>query len=118
MSFPVRDGANSVVIHVKNDFGLTLTNELPRLGSMSRGLRVISSSWNAGRDRLTVEVSGVPGLNYELGVWNPEQVSSVEGAVLTQQGKLHVEIPGDKTPADKRNDYAHHVVVIHFSKEP
>jgi hypothetical protein len=116
MSFPVRDGANSVVIHVKNDFGLTLTNELPRLGSMSQGLRVISSSWNASRDRLTVEVSGIPGQAYELGVWNADQVGSVEGAVLTKQGKLLVEIPGGKTPADKRNDYVHRVVVIHFSK--
>jgi hypothetical protein len=116
MRFPVHGGANSVVIHMKNDFGLTLANELPPLGSTSRGLRVISSSWSSSRDRLTLEVSGVPGRDYELGIWNPEQVGSVEGAVLTKQGKLHVEIPDGKTPADKRNGYVHRVVVIHFRK--
>jgi glycogen debranching enzyme len=111
MRFPVHGGANSVVIRIKDDFGLTLTNELPSLGSTSRGLRVISNSWNVARDRLTVEVSGVPGMDYELGVWNPEQIGSVEGADLTKQGKIHIEIP-----AAKNADYTHHVVVIHFRK--
>jgi glycogen debranching enzyme len=111
MRFAVHGGANSVVIRIKDDFGLTLTNELPALGSTSRGLRVISNSWNSTRDRLTVEVSGVPGMDYELGVWNPEQIASVEGADLTKQGKIHIEIP-----AAKNADYTHHVVVIHFRK--
>jgi hypothetical protein len=78
---------------------------------MSRGLRVISSSWNPAGDRLTVEVSGVPGLIYELSIWNPEQVGSVEGAILTKQGKLRIEIP-----AGKSTDYTHRVVVIRFGK--
>jgi glycogen debranching enzyme len=116
MRFPIQGGANNVVIRVKNDFGLTLTNELPALGSTSRGLRVISSSWNSSRDRLTIEVSGVPSVDYELGVWNPEEVGSVEGATLTKQGKLRIAIPEDKTPADKSNNYAQRVVVIHFGK--
>jgi hypothetical protein len=111
MRFPVRAGANTVVIRVKNDFGLALANEVPALGSTSRGLRVISNSWNSARDRLTVEVSGVPGMEYELGVWNPEQISSVEGAILTKQGKIRIEIP-----AAKGEDYSHHTVIIHFGE--
>jgi glycogen debranching enzyme len=111
MRFPVHGGANSVVIRIKDDFGLALTNELPALGSTSRGLRMISNSWNAAHDRLTVEVSGIPGMDYELGVWNPGQIGSVEGADLTKQGKIHIEIP-----AAKNADYTHHVVVIHFRK--
>jgi glycogen debranching enzyme len=111
MRFPVHGEANNVVIRTKNDFGLTLMNELPPLGSMSRGLRIISSSWNPARDQLRLEVSGVPGRDYELAVWNPEQVGSVEGAILTKQGKLRIEIP-----AGKNADYAHRVVVIHFGK--
>jgi glycogen debranching enzyme len=111
MRFPVHGGANTVVIRMKDDFGLTLANELPVLGSTSRGLRVISNSWNSTRDQLTVEVSGVPGVDYELGVWNPEQIASVEGAVLTKQGKIHIQIP-----AGKGTDYTHHAVVIHLVK--
>ena len=109
--FPVHDGSNTVVIRVKNDFGLTLSNHLPALGSPSSGLRVISNSWNSARDQLTVEVSGVPGMDYELGVWNPGQISSVEGAVLTKQGNIRI-----KMPARKDGDYLHHTVVLHFRK--
>lgn len=112
MRFPIRGGANSVVIRVQNDFGLTLANELPGLGSTSRGLRVISNSWNPARDQLMVEVSGAAGMNYELGVWNPEQIRSVDGAVLTKQGKIRIDIP-----LDKGTEYAHQTVVIHFGKE-
>jgi glycogen debranching enzyme len=111
MRFRISGGPNSVVIRVKNDFGLALANELPPLGSTSRGLRVISNLWNSARNQLTVEVSGVPGMDYELGVWNPEQISSVEGAVLTKQGKLRIEIP-----MEKGKDYLHRTMVIHFGK--
>jgi hypothetical protein len=114
MRFPIHDGANSVVIRTKNDFGLTLTNELPPLGSTSRGLRIISSLWSSARDQLTLEVSGVPGRDYELGVWNPEQVGAVDGAILTKQGKLRITIPATPIPADKNTGHTHRVVVIHF----
>ena len=76
-----------------------------------RGLRVIASSWNSERSQLVVDVSGVPGMDYELGVWNPAQIASVEGAVLTKQGKIRIEMP----PA-KSADYSHHKVIIHFGK--
>jgi len=107
--FPVYGATNSVVIRLKNEFGLTMTNQLPALGSTSSGLRVISESWNSVRDRLTVEVSGVPGREYELGVWNPGQISFVEGAVLTKQGRIRIEMP-----VEKDTDYRRHTVVLHF----
>ncbi len=96
MRFQVHGGPNSVVIRVKNDFGLTLSNQLPPLGSTSRGLRVLSNSWNAARNQFTVEVSGVPGMEYELGVWNPGQISSVDGAALTKQGNIRIEMPAEE----------------------
>jgi glycogen debranching enzyme len=115
MRFQVHGGPNSVVIRVKNDFGLTLSNQLPVLGSTSRGLRLLSNSWNSPRNQLSVEVSGVPGMEYELGVWNPGQISSVEGAVLTKQGNIRIEMPAGKDN-DKGGEYAHHTAVIHFGK--
>ena len=111
MRFLLNGRTNSLVIRVKNDFGLLLANELPVLGSTSRGLRAISQTWNAARDQLTLEVSGVPGMEYELGVWNPEQIGSVEGATLTKRGKLSVQIAGERS-----QEYSHHTVVIHFAK--
>ncbi len=112
MHFPIYGGRSTVVLRVKNDFGLTLVSELPALGSVSGGLRVISNSWNSGRDQLTLEVSGAAGMNYELGVWNSEQINSVDGAVMTKQGKIRIELP-----AEKVRDYLHRTIVIHFGKE-
>jgi glycogen debranching enzyme len=109
--FPAYDGSTIVVIRTRNDFGIVLANQLPALGSSSQGLRVISNSWNSERTQLTMEVSGVSGMGYELDVWNPEQVMTVEGAVLTPQGRLRIEMPKANVAG-----YSHHKVVIHFRK--
>ncbi|MFZ1139720.1 MAG: hypothetical protein WAN76_11100 [Candidatus Sulfotelmatobacter sp.] len=107
--FPVYGGPNNLVIRVKNDFGLSLSNELPALGSESRGLRVLSESWNASKAEYTLDVSGRAGERYELSVWNPSQISSVEGAVLTKFGKLEIQIPQGAP-----DSYVPQKVVIHF----
>jgi len=109
--FPVHDGPNRLVIRLKNDFGLSLSNQLPALGSVSQGPRVISESWNSARSLLTVEISGAPGRTYELGVWNPGQISSVEGAIPTPQGRLRVEFPNGLN-----DEYLPKTFVIHFNK--
>jgi len=113
--FPAHGGSKRVVIRVKNDFGLSVSNELPPLGSTSRGLRVISESWNEARTQMTVELSGLPGRQYELDAWNSSQISSVEGAALHQgalnQGKIHVDFP-----AASSDEYEHRAIVFHFAK--
>jgi hypothetical protein len=73
-------------IHLQNDFGLSLTPVLPMLGESSQGLRISTESWSATRDQLTLQLSGIAGKQYDLEVWNPEQVASVEGAQLITEG--------------------------------
>jgi glycogen debranching enzyme len=109
--FPVNDGTNNLVIRVRNDFGLALPNELPALGSASRSLRVLSESWNASKTQLTLEVSGRAGMSYQMEVWNPGQISSVDGAVLTKLGKLEIQMPQGTAEA-----YIQQKVVIHFAR--
>jgi hypothetical protein len=111
LRFPVNGGSNNLVIRVKNDFGLTLSNELPALGSASRELRVLSETWNNSKTQLTVEVSGRAGDRYQLNVWNPSQITSVEGAVVTKQSKLEISMP-QGTP----DSYVPQKVVIHFGR--
>ena len=111
LRFPIYGGPNNLVIHVRNDFGLALNNELPPLGSASRGLRVLNESWNDRKTQLTVELSGRAGVAYELGVWNPAQISSVEGAALTKNGKLMVQMPQGAS-----EDYVPSKVEIHFAR--
>jgi hypothetical protein len=45
-------------------------------------LRIVSESWTPAFDRLTLELSGSPNRQYDLLVWNPGQIASVEGAQL------------------------------------
>jgi len=108
--FPVYGGSNSLVIRLKNDFGLTTSSELPPLGSASRGLRVIAESWNSARNELTLQVSGRAATRYELGVWNAAQVSAVDRATLTKAGKLVIQMPG-QTP----DSYVSQTLTIHFA---
>ena len=108
--FPVYSGPNSLVIRVKNDFGFTISSELPPLGSASRGLRVISESWNLGRNQLKLQVSGRAATRYELEVWNAAQVSAVDGATLTKAGKLVIQMPGQAP-----DSYVPQTLTIHFA---
>lgn len=108
--FPLKGGANQVVIHVKNDFGLTLSNDLPSLGSKSREMRLISESWNSTRTEVTLKVTGLAGNGYELRVWNPAQIVSAEGAALDQD-RLQIQMP--QGPAES---YVEKQVVLHFGK--
>jgi glycogen debranching enzyme len=109
--FPVSGSSNALTIRVRNDFGLTVTNELPPLGSASRDLRVISESWNAARNQLTMGVSGRAGSRYELGVWNAGQVSSVDGGTLNRSGKLQIQMPQGEAES-----YTSQSVTIHFAR--
>jgi hypothetical protein len=111
LRFPVYGGPNNLVVHVKNDFGLALNNELPPLGSASRGLRELSESWNAARTQLTIEFSGRAGSSYEVGVWNPAQITSVEGAALSKAGMLAIQMPQGAS-----DQYVPLKVEIHFGR--
>ena len=113
VQFPVGAGENKLSIRLKNDFGLSLSPVLPSLGSASAGLRVLSESWTPSRDSLTLEVAGAQGKQYEIGIWNPAQVASVEGAELVRSnansGLMNVRIP-----ANGSETYPREKIVIHF----
>jgi glycogen debranching enzyme len=109
MRFPVSAGPNNLVIRTKHDFGLALNNQLPWLGSTSQALRVISESWNKERTQLKVDVSGLPGKEYELTVWNSTQIASVENGILTEQSRIRIEMP-----KGEGEEYAHRTLLIHF----
>ena len=109
LSFPVVEGSNRLVIRVKDDFGVSYVNQLPHLGGASRELRVISEAWNDAKDELALTVSGLPDGRYNLNVWNPSQIASIEGGTLTREGTLELHLPKG-TP----DSYATAKVVIRF----
>ncbi|MDP9337357.1 MAG: hypothetical protein M3P45_00655 [Acidobacteriota bacterium] len=85
-----------VKIHLRNDFGVSYHSELPQLGSASEGLRIISETWNAAKDQLTLSISGISRRDYDLSLWKASQVTSVDGAQLQQNpgasASLHVQM--------------------------
>jgi glycogen debranching enzyme len=112
--FPVTEGANELRIRLRNDFGLSLSPALPPLGSSSQGLRVISQAWTPSRDSLTLDLAGVPGKQYQMGVWNPAQITSVDGAELvrTESGNASLKIQFTGSISET---YVREKVTIHFS---
>jgi glycogen debranching enzyme len=112
LRFPVESGPNTLVIRVRGEFGIGETNELPPLGSASRELRILQETWNAARTALTLDVSGMAGHDYELSVWNADQISSVEGAKLSKVGKLQIRLPSGEDES-----YMRQQVVIHLVKQ-
>ena len=115
-------GKSVSTIQVRQNFGIAYNPGLPPLGAHSEGLRILSQSWNSGRDVLTMEVAGRAGHEYELGLFNWRDMTlksqviltSVEGAKLfsTDDGgyKARLRIP----PSDSM-EYSHGKIVFHFS---
>ena len=108
MRFQLNGERNKLVIRTRKDFGLAMSNQLPALGSASRGLRVISHSWNANKSQLDMNFSGLSGQKYEMNVWNPTEISSVNGASMLG-GKLQIEMPPGAA-----DSYVSQEVTLHF----
>jgi len=118
--FPVAKGSNKLHIAVRNDFALSVTSTLPPLGTASRGVRVLSQSWSTSKDRLEMDVAGIPGSTYEFGVWNAGQLNRVEGAEWNKgsgsRGEIRVRIAAASGNAgDARfGGYVRQKIVFHF----
>jgi glycogen debranching enzyme len=107
MRFEVPVGRSTLRLRFSNDFELGIASHLPPLGSTSEGLRILSTVWTPERDRLNLEVAGVPGNAYEFSLWNASEITSVEGAELNKDNprapKLVVRFPaGSETYVDRR----------------
>jgi glycogen debranching enzyme len=107
-------GTSTLRIRIHNDFGIAYDSTLPKLGSRPSGLRLLSELWTASRDRLTMDVAGMSGAEYELSIWNPAQTAAVEGGELVARSyglaKVRVRFP----PADS-NAYTRGKIVFHFA---
>ncbi len=111
--FPVYGGPNILRIRLRNDFGVSYSAELPPLGSASRGLRILAETWAPGGERLDLEISGAAGSKYQLELWNPGEVASVEGAVLEKlaDGSATAKFA---LPSNGEQTYPHAKLAFHF----
>jgi len=102
-------GRSTLRIRLRDDFGLSYANVLPELASPSRGLRITSEAWSREGDTLTLNAVGARGSIYQLAIWNPAQIASVEGGEI-RNGRLAVAIDRDSEAGPSKP------VVIHFVK--
>jgi hypothetical protein len=107
--FPACGASNKLVMRLRNDFGLSFDSQLPALGTVSEGMRMVSESWSEARDKLTLEAWGDSGQEYDLAVLNASQVRTVDGAELVA-GKLHLRFPAG-TPGV----YSQQSITLHFA---
>ena len=113
-------GKFALTIQVKDNFGFVYNSKLPALGNRSEGLRVLSQTWNASRDTLTLEVAGKPGRSYELDLVNSmPNASANRASVASVEGGDHFIEGGQDTieitfPSDTSEQYAHRKVVLRF----
>jgi hypothetical protein len=114
--FAVFAAPTALRIRLRNDFGIAYTSSLPPLGQTSQGLRILSESWFASRDSLTLELEATPGSSYSLAYFRGEELASVEGGSLAKtnaaEGHIRVVIPpGDSESPVKTK------LVLHFAKK-
>ena len=98
----VAGASNLLRIRIQDDFGLSYSSTLPKTGSTSQGLRILSETWTSARDSLTIKASGLAGSQYKLFVWGAGQIAAAEGARLSkaQDGKTELILDLPKNNAE------------------
>jgi glycogen debranching enzyme len=113
---PLHDGENMLHVRVRHDFSVSYSARLPEPGARSEGLRILSQSWSASRDALTLQLQGVAGKPYELAVSSPKEVASVEGGTLRKAGNIvNVVLAGSGSAKDT---YVRTILVFRFAPAP
>ena len=110
---PLSRGTNKLYISLRNDFGINIKTGLPPLGAKSVGLRVLSETWSAAKDRLDLDLAGVAESAYELELTNAGSLTQVDGAKWTKdgpvRGRVRIEMPKSSSAS-----YVRARVTLHF----
>ncbi len=113
IKFALKEGKNVVRIPVTNDFGVSNAFRLPELGSESSDLRILSEEMGDVTSPMVLETTGRAGAAYDLAVWNPGLIESVQGAELVKDASGGAKLRIQFAPTESGR-YAHQRVVIHF----
>lgn len=102
-------GGSTLKVRVRNEFAVSANNTLPALGNTGQGLRILSQSWNAAHDTLTLDTEGLPGKTYFFSVWGKEQIKSVDGARVISGDRLE-----ETFAASGSGEPTKQIVTFHF----
>ena len=116
MKIALKEGKNVVRVRMANDFGLSYASRLPKLGSESEDLRILSEEMSDLAAPMELDLEGRAGAKYDLGVWNPALIEAVEGAELVKDarnaGVLRIHFAGNTG-----DGYVQQKVVIHLRRQ-
>jgi hypothetical protein len=108
LMFPAASGTTTASIQVNSDVGIDYTSTLPPYGTSSRNLKILSQTWSADRNTLTLMVSGRPGQHYNLSFAGPAPVS-MQGATLSGN-VMNISFPGSAS-----GEYQQKSIIIGWS---
>jgi len=117
--FALKEGKNTVRVRAPNDFGVTYAFRLPKLGSESSDLRILSEEMGDGRSPIVLETAGRAGMTYDLAVWNPSMIESVQGAAVVKDTagvtKLRIHFEAN---TDEKYPHQRVIMQLHAPKIP
>jgi len=94
---------NEVIVNHTPVPEIFIIPQVTPIGAINEGLKVISQK-SEGKT-LKIEVEGIPGKEYELGIENSSSAGKISGAVI-KNNKLIISIPGNET------DFIKHYITI------
>jgi GH15 family glucan-1,4-alpha-glucosidase len=108
--FRISHGINTLHIRYRNDFAVSYAAKLPALGHQSEGLRILSETWNPSRNQLTLELEGLPGVAYDLSLFNGKELANVGGNIAKggDSETITVTLP----PASDQAQIVRHTLVL------
>ncbi|MFI5092956.1 MAG: amylo-alpha-1,6-glucosidase [Candidatus Acidiferrales bacterium] len=113
ISIALKQGKNTIRIRAPGDFGVSYESQLPELGSKSEDLRILSKTIPDAHSPMELDLEGRAGTTYEMEVWNPGLIESVQGAELVKDAGGSAELRV-QFAARTGEEYSRQRVVIYF----
>lgn len=114
--FPLSGNSSVLRVQMRHDFTVSYLSHLPELGKRSEGLRILSETWSASRDQLTLNLEGLGETAYELFVSSAKEVTSVEGGTLRKSSNAVDALLIN--PVSGKGGYVRSTLVFHFAPRP
>ena len=113
LHFSIATGSTrTIMLRVRNDFGLEYASQLPASGSESEGLRFVKEQWSASTASFVV--SGVSGHTYLVKTGGDAQIASVDNAEnIEEHGERLLKI---SFPSGADHVYQTKTVTVHLGK--
>jgi len=119
IKFALKEGKNTVRVLAPNDFGVSYAFRLPELGSESSDLRLLSEEMGDGTSPMVLEAAGRAGMTYDLALWNPSMIESVQGAAVIKDTagvtKLRIHFEAN---TDEKYPHQRVIMQLHPPKIP